>query len=149
MTETENAALIHADQARTAANAGEYLRAADHFAEAAASKGLPTALQWKYRNEQALMLAEQGREFKNNAALEQSIKLYEKTVLGLAPREARPDDWATTQHNFGNALGLLGQRHRAPHLLERAVMVFENALSVRSREQSPLEWATTQDNYGI
>ena len=140
LTKAENAALACAEQAQTAATQQKYQRAAELFAEAASVNGLEVPLQWKYRNQQALMLAEYGREFRNNTALEQSIDLYENTVLALAPKEERPDDWATTQHNFGNALGLLGQRHRATRLLERAILVFENALSVRSQELAPLDW---------
>ena len=94
------------------------------------------------------MLAEFGREFRNNTALEDAISLYEDTVLELAPRDERPDDWATTQHQLGNTLGLLGQRQRATFMLERAIKVFETLLSARTREQAPLAWATTQDNYG-
>ena len=71
------------------------------------------------------MLAEHGREFRNNTSPEQPIDPYEKIVLPLAPKEDRLDDWATTQHNFGNAPGLLGQRHRATQLLERAILVIE------------------------
>ncbi len=96
---------MKAEQAQTAASQQEYQRAAELFAEAATTRGLEVPLQWEYRNEQALMLAEHGREFRNNAALEQAIDLYENTVLGLAPKKERPGDWATTQHNFGNALG--------------------------------------------
>ena len=148
LTEPENIALIHAEQAQTAASQQEYQRAAELFAKAATTSGLEVPRQWKYRNEQALMLAELGREFRNNVALEQAIDLYENTVLGLAPKKERPGDWAATQHNFGNALGLLGQRQRATRSLERAIIVFENVLSVRSQELAPLDWATTQDNYG-
>jgi len=94
------------------------------------------------------MLAEFGREFRNNTALEDAIRLYETSIIELAPRDERPDDWATTQHQLGNVLGLLGQRQHATIMLERAIKVFENLLSVRTREQNPLEWATAQDNYG-
>ena len=83
LTEAENAALIRAKQAQAAATEQEYLRAAELFAEAATTRGLEVPLPWRYRNEQAFMLAEQGREFKNNTALEQAIDLYEKPVLGV------------------------------------------------------------------
>ena len=139
---------MKAEQARIAASQLEYRRAAELFAEAATAEGMEAPLQWEYRNQQALMLAEYGREHKDNEALEQAIGLYEKTVLSLAPKEDRPEDWATTQHHLGNALGVLGQRHRAPRILQRAAMAFENALSVRNQDQAPLEWATSRDNLG-
>ncbi|MDH4020883.1 MAG: tetratricopeptide repeat protein, partial [Xanthomonadales bacterium] len=147
-TTPEKLARDHATQAEAAASRQEYQQASEFFAQAASTVGLDNSLQWQYRNQQALMLAEFGRVFRNNTALEDAISLYENTVLELAPREQRPDDWATTQHLLGNALGLLGQRQRATIMLERAIMVFEKLLSERTREQAPLEWATTLDNYG-
>ncbi len=113
ISEAENPAVLLAKQARSAADQHDYQRAAELYAEASTTRGLEKPLRWKYRNEQALMLAELGREGRNNTALEQAIELYEKTVMDLAPKSERPDDWATTQHNFGNVLGLLGQRQRA------------------------------------
>ena len=127
MIEAQKAALVLADQAENAAAQQKYQRASDLYAEAASAKGLETPLQWKYRNQQALMLAELGREFKNNTALEQAIELYQKTVLDLAPKSDRHEDWATTQHNLGHTLGLLGQRQRATHSLERAILIFGRA----------------------
>ena len=106
LTETQNAALNHANQADAAANQQEYQQASELYAQAASTMGLDISLQWQYRKQQALMLAEFGREFRNNTALEDAIKLYEKTVLELAPQDERPDDWATTQHLLGNALGI-------------------------------------------
>ena len=126
---TKNSAHDLATQAEAAANRQEYQQASELFAQAASTEGLEIPLQWQYRNQQALMLAEFGRVFRNNTALEDAISLYENTVLELAPHEDRPDDWATTQHLLGNALGLLGQRQRATIMLERAIMVFEKLLS--------------------
>ncbi|MFC1778474.1 hypothetical protein ACFL3I_14265, partial [Pseudomonadota bacterium] len=120
LTEAENAALDHATNAMAAANRLEYQHASELFAQAASVEGLDIPLQWQYRNQQALMLAEFGREFRNNTALEDAIKLYEETVLELAPQDERPDDRAITQLQLGNALGLLGQRQRATFMLERA-----------------------------
>ncbi len=148
LTESENTALDLATKAMDAANQQDYQQASELYAQAASVEGLAIPLQWQYRNQQALMLAELGREFRNNAALEDAIKLYETTVAELAPKDERPDDWAATQHQLGNALGLLGQRQRATVMLEKAILVFENLLSVRTRESAPLDWATTQDNYG-
>ena len=137
LTKAENAALDHATKAMEAANRQEYQQASELFAQAASVEGLEIPLQWQYRNQQALMLAEFGREFRNNTALEDAIRLYEETVLELAPKNERPDDWATTQHLLGNALGLLGQRQRATFMLEKAIKVFENLLLTRTREKAP------------
>ena len=89
LTESENTALDHATKALDAANQQDYQQASELYAQAASVDGLDIPLRWQYRNQQALMLAEFGREFRNNAALEDAIKLYEDTVLALAPQDRR------------------------------------------------------------
>ena len=146
--EPEATARMRAGQARIAALKQDYRRAAELFAQAAATPGLEVPWQWQYQKERAAVLEDLGREFGDNAALEQAIELYETTILVLAPRTERPDDWATVQNNLGNALGVLGQRQRGTWMLERSITAFENALSERSRERVPLDWAVTQNNLG-
>jgi len=110
--------------------------------------GLSTVLQWRSQMQHAWGLEARGRDYADDAALETAIDLYRTRVLALAPKTERPDDWATTQHRLGNALGALGQRQRGTRLLEQAIAVLQAALSVRSREHSPLEWAATQNSLG-
>jgi tetratricopeptide (TPR) repeat protein len=144
----ESAARIRARQASIAAVKQRYRHAAGLYGEAAEIPGLDVPLQWHFQIRRALVLEDLGREFMDNAALEQAIDLYESTIIDLAPRNERPEDWATTQDHFGNALGILGQRHQGTQMLERSIMAFRNALSERSRERKPLDWATTQNNLG-
>jgi tetratricopeptide (TPR) repeat protein len=141
-------AHIRAARAAIAALRQEYRRAAELYAEAAATPALPAPAQWRYQHERASILEELGRELGDNAGLEEAIELYEHTVLPLAPREERPEDWAATQHSLGNALGVLGQRSRGIRQLERSVTAFEHALSERTRERAPLDWAATQNGLG-
>jgi tetratricopeptide (TPR) repeat protein len=145
----ELSARIRAAQARITAARLNYRRAAELYAQAATTPELIVPLQWEYQSRRALALADLGREFIDSAALEEAVDLYESRVLELAPRVERPDDWAATQHNLGNALGALGQRQRGTWMLERAIAAFESALSERSRERAPLSgprprtvWAT-------
>jgi len=146
--EPEIAALMRAGQARIAAIKQQYRGAAELYAQAAATSGLEVLSQWHYQMERASVLEDLGREFGDNAALEQAIDLYEGTILALAPRTERPGDWATTQNNLGNALGVLGQRQRGTWMLERSIKAFGDALRERDRERVPLDWATTQNNLG-
>jgi tetratricopeptide (TPR) repeat protein len=60
-----------------------------------------------------------------------------------------PLDWATTQNNLGNALGMLGQRESDTARLEEAVAAFRAALEERTRERGPLDWARTQNSLGL
>lgn len=144
----ELAASLRAAQGRLAAAAQDYRRAAERLAEAAATPGLPVGAQWAYQSERAALLEDLGREFGDHTALEQAIALYRDTVLGLAPRAERPDDWAATQNRLGTALGVLGQRQRGTWMLERAIEAFGQALAERDRERVPLQWAETQNNLG-
>lgn len=144
----ELAARLRAAQAQIAAAQLDYRRAGDLYAEAATTPELSVPLQWQFQSQHALVLEDLGREFMDNAALEEAIERYETEVLALAPRAGRPGDWAATQHHLGNALGILGQRRRGTRMLEKAIKAFECALSERCRERAPLEWAATQNSLG-
>lgn len=143
-----SAAQIRARQASIAAATQQYRHAAGLYEEAATIPGLDVPLRWQYQIKHALVLEDLGREFMDNAALEQAIDLYETTILDLAPRKECPEGWATTQNHLGNVLGILGQRQRGTQMLERSIMAFKYTLSERSRERVPLDWAATQNNLG-
>lgn len=145
----ERVAAIRGAQAQIMAVQLDYRRAGSLYAEASTTPGLNAPLQWRYRLQQAMALEDMGRECMDDAALEAAIGLYETEVLPLAPHAKRPDDWATTQHHLGNALGALGLRQRGTVMLDKAIRAFECALSVRSREWSPLDWAATQNSLGV
>lgn len=145
----EHLASIRAAQAQIAAVQLDYRRAGSLYEEASATLGLNEPLQWRYQLQHALALEDLGREFMDNAAFEAAIGLHETQGLALAPKAKRPDDWATTHHHLGNALGALGQRQRGTLSLEKSIMAFESALTVRNRERSALDWAATQNSLGV
>ena len=62
LTESQNAALDHATQAEAAANQQDDQQASELYAQAASTEGLDIPLQWQYRNQQALMLADKQLE---------------------------------------------------------------------------------------
>ena len=64
------------------------------------------------------------------------------------PGMDRPDDWAMTQNNLGNALRTLGERESGTARLEEAVAAYRAALEEWTRERVPLDWAMTQNNLG-
>jgi tetratricopeptide (TPR) repeat protein len=144
----EFTARLRAAQATVAAIGLDFRRAAGLCAEAATTPGLSAPLQWRYQVQRGQVLEDLGREFMDNAALEEAIDIYESRALALAPRSERPGDWATTQHNLGNALGALGLRQRGTWMLDKAIEALERALSERSRERVPLDWAATQNSLG-
>jgi tetratricopeptide (TPR) repeat protein len=125
-----------------------YREAAGHYAEAArivAPANMGT--RWKHTFEQAGALFSQGDEFADNGALSEAIDVY-RQALALAPRDRRPDDWAMTQNNLGNALCRLGERESGTERLEEAVAAYRAALEVFTGARVPLHWATTQTNLG-
>lgn len=144
----ELAARLRSLQAEIAAIRVKYRRAAELYLQAASTPGLSQKLQWRYQFARALALEDHGREFMDQAALEEVVALYETHVLALTSRDERPDEWAATHHHWGNALGTLAQRQRGTSLLERAIAAFEKALSERSRERVPMGWAATQNSLG-
>ncbi|HEY9098578.1 MAG TPA: tetratricopeptide repeat protein [Thiobacillus sp.] len=145
----ECVATVRGTQAQIAAVQRDYRRAASLYAEASATPGLISPLQWRYQLQRALTLEDLGRESMDDAALDAAISLYETELLALAPQAKRPDDWATTQHHLGNVLGAVGQRQRGTWMLEKSIMAFECALTVRNRERSPLDWSATQNSLGV
>ena len=142
-----SAAVIGA-QAQLALARRDHYRAAELYARAAAHEALETSLRWHYEFQRAHALAERGREFMDLGALEEAMELFENQVLPLAPRDARPADWARSQHAWGDALGMLGLQQRGTRLLEQAIAQYQTALGERTREAMPMEWAATQNSLG-
>ena len=126
-----------------------YREAAEHYARAARITPAADAEQrWSYALRRASTLYALGREFGDNAALEESIAVHRGDALPLAPRTDRPLDWARTQNNLGNALFNLGEREAGTETLREAVAAYRAALEERSRDRVPLDWAATQTNIG-
>ena len=125
-----------------------YTEAADLFSQAAGlvPSGHPQETA-DYLSRQADALYRQGDEKGDNAALRQSIKIWQ-LVLGQRPRERVPLDWAMTQNNLGTALETLGERESGTTRLEEAVAAYRAALEEYTRERVPLDWAMTQNNLG-
>lgn len=141
-------ASIAAGQAEVAAAAQLHRKAAELYARVAQMPDLDEATQWRFQYGRAAVLEELGREYGDDEALREAVDLYENTVLPLAPRSERPADWSATQHALGNALGILGQRARGIHALERSIAAFEEALAERRQEDSPLDWAASRHGLG-
>ena len=103
--------------------------------------------QWQFLMAQAEELYNQGDEFGDNPALEESITVLRDALL-LAPRSQQGPDWAMTQVNLGTALCRLGERESGTARLEQAVAAFRDALMEITRARVPFDWATTQNNLG-
>ena len=145
-----DARQLHAAKARegrgdVALTQLRYAEAAGHFGAAASL--LPASsssdrgpLLWR----QADALYRQGDEFGDNAALINSITIWERISGREYPRDRVPLDWARTQMNLGNALSTLGERESGTARLEEAVAAYRAALEEWTRERVPLDWAMTQ-----
>ncbi|MCW2306303.1 tetratricopeptide (TPR) repeat protein [Rhodobium gokarnense] len=83
----------------------------------------------------------------DNAALLFAIAAY-RAALEERTRERVPLDWAATQNNLGNALGILGARESGTERLKEAVDAYRAALKEWTRERAPLQWAAAQNNQG-
>ncbi len=126
----------------------DYRAAAAKYAEAASlADPFDRSDAWPFVILQAGALYDQGREFGDNAALVDAIKVY-RYASDLRSRKQSPLDWAMTQNNLGNALQTLGERESGAARLEEAVAAYRAALQEKTRERVPLDWATTQNNLG-
>jgi tetratricopeptide (TPR) repeat protein len=106
-----------------------------------------SAQRWSDLIDAGLRWTDQGRDFGDNEALLEAIRVY-LTARGERSREEAPLDWAMTQDNLGNALWALGQRGSGTARLDEAVTAYRAALEERTREHVPLDWAKTQNNLG-
>ena len=130
--------------ARAYALAFDYQRAAtDMNAAFEQVKAFDRDLAWRYRNNEALQLLDQGQIKGDNAALAQSIKVF-GDALAYAPREAKPADWALTKNNIGVGLRILGERLGDVTMIETAAAMHRDALEVFRRDTSGDDWAWTQ-----
>lgn len=142
-------ASTYAEEAGTALLAFDYGAAAVQYRKAYEQvKGRDAHLAFQYSLGEADALSGQGYYKGDNEALQQAIGLYE-TVLGATARDKSPDDWATTEHNLGNAFERWGELGPDTENLTKAVAAYGAALTVRTPEHMPLEWAATQNGLGL
>jgi tetratricopeptide (TPR) repeat protein len=146
--QSEIIARIRGIQGLIAATRHEYHAAAGYYAEAAATPGLETEMQWYYQKSSASALLDQGREFADKEALQQAIFLLENEVLERSPRTHQPGNWTVTMRLLGTAQGILGQRQGGIRHLENAISSFEDSLSELDRNHSPLDWSAAQNSLG-
>lgn len=79
--------------------------------------------------------------------LDRAISAF-REALKEWTRERVPLEWAGTQNNLGNVLGMLGSRRYNFGKLEEAVAAYHQALKEHTRERVPLYWAITQTRLG-
>lgn len=140
-------AALLAERGRIARLQLRYHEAAGFYQQAAGAVAFEVPLAWDYMLDAAYAYYAQGEEFGDNPALTEAIALY-RSALTLVPREQVSLDWAVTQNDLGNALGVLGERENDTARLEDAVAAYRAALEEWTRERMPLRWATTQNNLG-
>jgi tetratricopeptide (TPR) repeat protein len=146
--QSEFIARIRGIQGLIAATRHEYQTSAVYYAEAAATPGLGTEMQWHYQKERASALLDLGREFANVEALQQAVSLLDNEVLELAPGAQHPGSRTVTMQLLGNALGILGNRQGGTRNLENAISVFEETLAELDQQHSPIEWSEAQNSLG-
>ena len=99
--------------------------------------------------EQGIRTGDTGGEI-GQRLLDKAVAAY-RNALQVRTREHLPQDWATTQYNLGNTLGLKGiytEGEAGQQLLDKAVTAYRNALQVITRAQRPQAWAAIQNNLG-
>jgi tetratricopeptide (TPR) repeat protein len=117
-----------------------YVDAAQHFQEAA------DLVPADHSDEKGRLLRAKadalqylGGEHGDNTVLISAIATYWLAMEELT-RERVPLEWARTQNNLGNTLGLLGKRERDITRLEDAVTAFHVALEEQTRDLAPMDW---------
>jgi CHAT domain-containing protein/adenosine/AMP kinase len=78
--------------------------------------------------------------------MEIAIACYE-TIMQVFTHEAFPQDWASTQHNLGNAYRERIKGDKADNI-ESAILYCQAALQILTRQAFPQQWAMTQISLG-
>jgi tetratricopeptide (TPR) repeat protein len=121
-----------------------YRTAARCYAEAAKTiSEIDPMKAREYRRQQAWVLDELGRLFRDRAAQVGAIDIY-RGVLQEISKENEAEEWAEAQNNLGYALLSKGD----PRTLQESVAAFRAALNVYTCEKAPLDWARAQHNLG-
>ncbi|NKB75999.1 MAG: tetratricopeptide repeat protein [Gammaproteobacteria bacterium] len=141
-------APLAAARALSAALEQNHQVAVESYEAAAQTEGLKQEQQWHYQILKASILEDLGRDFGVNHALDRAAKMLEDETLFLAPKDTRPEAWATTMQKLGNVLGIMGQRQSGTRNLEVSIAKLEASLKVRDRTKAPLLWAETHNSLG-
>lgn len=123
---------------------GNYLGAAEQFAEAATlAPDEALLVRMAYLSRQAQALVSHGVERGGNDALAQAIQVYR------AASEPLPLAGVSMLNALGSTLRTLGERKLGSPALEGAIAVHRSALGWIDREDVPLVWAWTQSHLGV
>ena len=88
-----------------------------------------------------------GRDQVDAALLDESIAAWRR-LIAKANEDAPPERRAKFEHQMGNALTTVGQRHNRPASIEEGIEMYRRALHVRTRDAAPFDWATTMNSLG-
>ena len=147
-TEPLTQAKVTECRALVAASMQEHQLAADICHQGAEIQELDTVHRWHLVHLQATLLADYGRDFDNDAALQASIDLLKNKTLTLAEELEEPRILAASLQTLGNVLGMFGQRRNGTRYLEDAISAFGKALKRLNPDTEPMQWAMVQNGLG-
>jgi tetratricopeptide (TPR) repeat protein len=123
---------------------GNYLGAAEQFAEAATlAPDEAVLVRMAYLTRQAQALVNHGDERGDNDALAKAVQVYSMAFNPL------PLTGVRMMNALGSTLRTLGERKLGSTALERAIAVHRSALGWLDREDVLLMWAWTQNHLGM
>lgn len=147
-TEPLTLARVTECRALVAASMQEHRLAADICHQGAQIQELETVHRWHFVHLQATLLADYGRDFDDDAALQASIDLLKHDVLPLAEELEESHVLAASFETLGNVLGMIGQRRNGTRYLEDAISAFGEALKRLNPDAEPMQWALVQNGLG-
>ena len=147
-TEPLTLAKVAECRALVAAAMQEHQLAADICHQGAEIQELETVHRWHLVHLQATLLADYGRDFDDDAALQASIDLLKHKILPLAEQLEEPHVLAASLQTLGNVLGMIGQRRNGTRYLEDAISAFGEALERLNPDTESMQWAMVQNALG-
>ncbi len=147
-TEPLTRAKVTECRALVAASMQEHQLAADLCQQGAEIQDLETVHRWHLVHLQATLLADYGREFDDDVALQASIDLLKHKILPLAEELEEPHVLTASLQTLGNVLGMIGQRRNGTRYLEDAISTFGEALKRLNPDTESMQWAMVQNGLG-
>ncbi len=149
-TTTEPLTLVRITECRAlvAASMQRHQLAADLCRKGAEIQELETVHRWHLVHLQATLLADYGRDFDDDAALQASSDLLKHEVLPLAEELGKSHVVAASFECLGNVLGMIGQRRNGTRYLEDAISAFGEALKRLNPDTDLMQWAMVQNGLG-
>lgn len=143
-----SSATLRECQALASAAMQDHLAGAQFCHLASETPGIDVPQKWRLSHLEAVLLGDHGREFGDEAALQNAIDLLRNRVLVLARQHELEEQQLMTLETLGRFLGVIGQRRSGTRYLGESVEAYQKALELCHPGSFPATWSAVQNGLG-